>query len=160
MRSLEREDVQRHRLVFPVLFFIKEKEKEMVSTRPRNPSQKTRVYAYARASAAHRSAVQLSVSSRRDDEKNVFVRFLSIFREESSSESMRRRARRLHLKCRPKVERTTFRHSLKSSQSPRPFVAHRSKKRGTRWKRYYLRVDRNRVLGSFEFFRRRHDDFF
>ena len=25
---------------------------------------------------------------------------------------MRRRARRLHLKCRPKVERTTFRHSL------------------------------------------------
>ncbi len=84
----------------------------MVSTRPRNPSQKTRVYAYARASAAHRSAVQFSVSSRRDDEKNVFVRFLSIFREESSSESMRRRARRLHLKCRPKVERTTFRHSL------------------------------------------------
>ena len=36
----------------------------------------------------------------------------------------------------------------------------RSKKRGTRWKRYYLRVDRNRVLGSFEFFRWRHDDFF
>ena len=113
MRSLEREDVQRHRLVFPVLFFIKRRRMgKSVSTRPRNPSQKTRVYAYARASAAHRSAVQLSVSSRRDDEKNVFVRFLSIFREESSSESMRRRARRLHLKCRPKVERTTFRHSL------------------------------------------------
>ena len=77
VRSLERKDVQRHRLVFPVLFFIKRKEgkKEMVSTRPKNPSQKTRVYAYARASAAHRSDVQLSVPSRWNDEKNVFARF-------------------------------------------------------------------------------------
>ena len=102
----------------------------MVSTRPRNPSQKTRVYAYARASAAHRSAVQLSVPSIRDDEKSVFVRFLSIFREESSSESMRRRARRLSGKCRPKVERTC-RHSLivAIAAPVRRALDHRSKKR-------------------------------
>jgi len=72
VRSLEREDVQRHRLVFPVIiFFKKEKKRRLVSLDEektkkdkRDGEDKILLRLYTRASASRRFELELSILTR------------------------------------------------------------------------------------------------